>query len=875
VKEVLHSIDREGRLTASHGLLRLEGWICPGDGSHMDTRLRLADSSVFDCESGLPRPDVAAQYPDRPRAAFSGYRLVSYLPPGLQIGTLEYRRPDEAWRPFRTISILVEQSPLLCRLESEFTPAPTADDFYVSGWCFHPQCEIEALSIQFFDHEVALTTGEIRSDVGELYPGLQTARVSGFHGHLPVRAGSGPLTLTATLANGAVIRQLLHAGVSLTDMHVVRARAEVQRARANVLALPSPAAPAVSIIIPIHNQLEVTLSCLESIARHGAGVTQEILLVDDASDEFTYDCLRQVRGLRIVRNEQNLGFVRSCNRGAHEVRGEYLVLLNNDTEVTAGWLEALLATFARRPDVGLAGAKLVYPDGTLQEAGAILWSDGSAWNYGRGQDPDRPEFNYLRETDYCSGACIMLPAPFWRELGGFDEVFAPAYCEDSDLAMRVRAAGKKVYYQPAAVVVHHEGTSNGTDVGSGLKSHQVTNSRKLFDRWEKILASEHRPNGLDVFRARERSLRRRVILFIDHYLPHYDRDAGSRTIWAYLEFFVDQGFSVKFMGDNFHPHEPYLTEMQQKGIEVLHGPWYAQHWERWLEAAGSQIDYVLLSRAHISPRYLGPIRRTTKAQVLFYGHDLVSRSMEREYATTGNKAVLESAAKWRQMEETVFKDVDVAYYPSDDEVRYLAEHYPSLVARVLPPYVYKEPPKNGFAHSFEHRSGLLFVGGFNHPPNSDAMLWFHRTVWTVIRRRFPDLHLTIAGSNPPDEILALADDRVSVTGYVSEEKLNSLYASHRLAVIPLRFGGGVKGKIVEALWHGLPVLTTAVGAEGIPEAGKCLCISSLDEFAGQLEHLLRSPEILTELVAAGGEVIERYYSSEALHDAYSQDIRLS
>ncbi|HVU16367.1 MAG TPA: glycosyltransferase [Candidatus Didemnitutus sp.] len=875
MKEIAHHLDQTGQLRADDGLFRLLGWAMLDDGAAVNIRLRLANDSIFDCRSGLERLDVAAAFPDRDGAATSGFSLTTYLPPGLQIGNLEYRREQGDWRPFRTLSILVGVSPLQCQLESGFAPAPDDAEFFVNGWCFHPQSEITRLTLQFGPHECEPVMCLARPDVAALFPDARTAGLSGFRGHVPVLAGSGPLRLTAHLASGEWVRHELHPGVTLPDHAAARARFDAAFARASLLDVPGPENPAVSIVIPIHNQIELTLACLESLTRCPAGAEYEVIIVDDASAAMTRDCLGAIRGARIVSQEQNQGFLRSCNRGAAAARGEFVVLLNNDTEVSGGWLKAMLDTFAQRPAAGLVGAKLVYPDGTLQEAGGILWADGSAWNYGRGQDAARPEFNYVRETDYCSGACIMLPAELWRQLGGFDEHFAPAYCEDSDLAMRVRAAGKKVYYQPAAVITHHEGRSNGTDVGSGLKKYQVLNSEKLRARWASVLAAEHRPNGVDVFRARERSFKRKVILFIDHYLPHYDRDAGSRTIWAYLQFFVDQDFSVKFMGDNFHPHEPYLTEMQQKGIEVLHGPWYAEHWERWLEEAGSQIDYVLLSRAHISPRYIGPIRRTTRAQVLFYGHDLVSRSMEREFAMTGNQAVLESAAKWRAMEENVFKEVDVAYYPSDDEVRYLAEHYPSLVARVLPPYVYKEPPKNGFSHSVAQRGGLLFVGGFNHPPNADAMLWFHRTAWPVIRRNFPALRLTIAGSNPPSEILDLADAQVTVTGYVTEEELNQLYASHLLAVIPLRFGGGVKGKIVEALWHGLPVLTTAVGAEGIPDAASCLCISTLDDFADNLQRLLRSPDTLAEMVAAGGDVIARHYSSEALHDAYSQDICLS
>ena len=178
------------------------------------------------------------------------------------------------------------------------------------------------------------------------------------------------------------------------------------------------------------------------------------------------EALADVTGLRIVTNDENLGFLRSCNRAAAQARGRYLVLLNNDTLVLPGWLDALLQTAKDGEDVGAVGAKLIYPNGLLQEAGGIVWQDGSAWNWGRGEDPEDPRFQYVRQVDYCSAACLLVPKALFDELGGFDDRYAPAYYEDTDLCFAIRARGKRVLYQPAAQVVHFEGVSHGTDESS-------------------------------------------------------------------------------------------------------------------------------------------------------------------------------------------------------------------------------------------------------------------------------------------------------------------------------------------------------------------------------------------------------------------------
>lgn len=262
-----------------------------------------------------------------------------------------------------------------------------------------------------------------------------------------------------------------------------------------VLAFESAKKPLVTIIIPAHNQWDYTYSCLYSVLRNTGDVPYDVIVVDDRSEDETKNILTHVRGLRLMRNEQRLGFLRACNKAAQEAAGKYILFLNNDTNVQKGWLGSLLETMESDDSIGLAGARLLYPDGSLQDAGGILWNDGSGWLYGRRDDSERPQYNCLREVDYLTGACIMIPGDLWREIGGFDERYAPAYYEDADLALEVRKRGFKVMYQPRAAVVHFEGATCGTDECSGIKQYQRINREKFFRKWETVLKNEYPEPG--------------------------------------------------------------------------------------------------------------------------------------------------------------------------------------------------------------------------------------------------------------------------------------------------------------------------------------------------------------------------------------------
>lgn len=572
------------------------------------------------------------------------------------------------------------------------------------------------------------------------------------------------------------------------------------------------AAPAVSLIIPVRDGWNRTHACIRSIVAAEPDLDYEIILADDASGDDTRFATRWVEGLSIVRSDRQQGLRAAAVSAAARARGGHLCFLLGGPQVQAGSVGAMHSLLRRRQDAGLVGAKVVLPDGRLGEAGSTVHADGRVEPRGLHGDPLAPEFSWVRECDAFAGTAVMVPAPVWNRLGGFHDDYATISAALVDFAFRVREAGLRTLLQPSAVIVRIDAADGIAAEPTDAGSDGARDRARFVAAWARCA----RPGAAPGRSRAGRSGDRNTVVVIDHHVPTPDRDAGSRTVFQYLRLAVDMGHDVKFLPADFDHDPGYRGLLEQEGIEILAGERMERGWRGWFREHEREIHAVLFCRPEATERFLDEvIRSCPRARRAYYGHDLHWIREERAYALTGDPAAARRAEDWKRRECRVIERMHCNLSISSEESRIVAGLLPNIDHVVFPVFYWDDlaslRPEDGA------RSGFLFVGGFAHRPNVDGLEWFLDEVWPLVRSRLPSATLHVAGSNAPREILERRDPGLTLHGFVDDRRLAELYRSSRVAVVPLRYGAGVKGKTVEAMRNGLPVVSTAIGIEGLPD----------------------------------------------------------
>ena len=687
-----------------------------------------------------------------------------------------------------------------------------------------------------------------------------------FYGYAFLQATRDSVQQVADHPHNAVAVHPVHTGVSETGEAALISKQVVpvdtrHPISPSTMELQCPESPEVSVVIPVYGNCHLTLHCLKSLTAITDERPFEVIVVDDASPDESGEVLSAIPGVRYLRNESNLGFLHSCNRGAAEARGHYLLLLNNDTLVQDGAIDALATTFDLHTDAGLVGAKLYFNDGSLQEAGGIVFSDGSALNYGRDDDPRKPEYNYVRDTDYCSGAAIMLPLPLWHELGGFDEYYVRAYYEDTDLAFRVREAGYRVLYQPFAKIIHSEGATSGTDLSQGEKRYQAENRHRFLKRWRKTLENCHLAPNSPADLAKNRDAKARALI-LDWAIPMPDHDSGSVDTFNLVRMLARLGIRTVFASHRDLDYwGTYTDDLQQLGVETLYAP-YCNSLESYLKQAGKGIDYVLVHRVGVFKECASLLRtHCPNARLVFHTVDLHHIREARQAETEDSEKLRKQAKITKKTELRLARKADAIVVVSDHEKKLLKEAVDGTPVFHMP--LIREIPRAGRT-SFGKRHGIAFIGNYLHEPNLDAVRHFVHEIWPAFHAAVPSAELILGGAQMPAEVEQLQEtEGVRTIGYI--EDLASLFDQIRLTVAPLRYGAGAKGKVVSSLCHGVPVVASPVAAEGmsLKDGRDILMARDKAEWAKHLEAAYCDEAVWRKLRKGGLAAMRKSHTLEA------------
>lgn len=620
-----------------------------------------------------------------------------------------------------------------------------------------------------------------------------------------------------------------------------------------------------SIIIPVFNKAEFTWQCLGSLLKEIDFSQVEILVVDNASTDNTEEVLARFDNyVRVIANERNAGFVDACNQGAAAAKGKYLAFLNNDTTVLPGWLDYLVETIEGNPSAGAVGSMLLYPDGSIQEAGGIVWENGEAHHYGWRDSPDDRRFNFAREVDYCSAASLIVKQELFQRLGGFDRRFAPAYYEDVDLCFGVRSLGFKVIYQPMSRLVHFEGVTAGTDTATGFKRFQSINREKFVEKWRAVLEREHLKQDLrQLAAASERNRERMVVVVFDERVPSPDRDAGSLRMFLILKTLA-AWCHVIFVPFNRPQGPDYESALWQEGIETAD----AVDYRRLLK--NKNVKAAIVSRPSMGSVFIHRIRRVNpKIAIVFDMVDTHFVRFQREYEISGEAAALSEARRYRKLERTLAQASDLVWCASPEDKQVMASEATNTMIEVVP--TIHELRDRGKA--FADRQDLLFIGNLAHRPNDDAVLFFMREVYPLVRQSLPNIRLDIVGDNPSAAINAYNSDEVRIRGYIPD--VEPYLRSARVFIAPLRFGAGIKGKVGEAMAYGIPVVTTSIGAEGfgLTRGLDVMIGDDPASFATAIQQLYSQEELWQRVADNGRRRIEEHFTPEVIAETINNSIR--
>ena len=585
-------------------------------------------------------------------------------------------------------------------------------------------------------------------------------------------------------------------------------------------------------------------ACFASLHRHiRLETSHEIVVVLNGAATDVARIVEETPGIRVVHSGRNVGFAGGCHLGARAASGEYLVFLNDDTIIEPRWLEALIETADAHPNAAAVGSQILYPDGSLQEAGSVIFSDGSTTAVGRLAGLHPATFDFLRRVDYCSACSLLVRRTVWDEVGGFHEEYFPAYYEDTDLCLTAAARGYTVLYDPRSRVRHVESASSSP----GDKVFLLLRSREEFHRrWTDALPDFESARPLcsaTIARAiwRARGLPPRVLVVDDRLTPPALGSGIGRLRDLITALAPSHAVTFSPTDPSFDVDSDWL---RAQGVGLVEC-----RLEDYLSRPEVLFDVAILSRPNNFEQWAGVIRRhQPQAAVVYDAEALYWRRLERQArlaADVERQATLRNEfRRFAAIERGIARAADAVVAVSPCEARWFRRHRPRDGVFCAPPI-----RATGIRPSpgFDTRRDLLLVAGWlggADSPNRDGLQWFLDEVAPRIRLRLPDVRLKVTGEAFQAGEAAIGSGLVDFAGIVPD--LGPLYDAARVVVAPVRYGAGVKIKVIEAIEHGVPVVTTSVGIEGIRGGERAAAVADNPErFAHAVVALAVDPAAWT------------------------------
>jgi O-antigen biosynthesis protein len=645
--------------------------------------------------------------------------------------------------------------------------------------------------------------------------------------------------------------------------------------------------PQISFLIYIRYNHIHAYNCLLSIKKHiESKFPIEVIIINDGeiSDKKLARFLSQVSGVQIITPEPRQGYLQAFNLAAANAQGKYFCFLDQDCQLSDRALPNILEMIAHGNSnsgkIGIVGSKLTFENSELHNAGGVIWQDGSVWQYGYCDFRGEPEYNYVRAIDFCPVIGSLVDAQLFQAVNGFSEDYDSPLYAAADFGLASQDKGYQIIYQPKSEVIYRQDPkpkkqnhSENPDENPITNSHSNPNAnenlniqdiKKLEHKWHNQLLSKYladQPENREVAPRRLRS--KPTILIIDTLVPAYDKESGSYRLFNIIKILQQLGYHIIFLPDYGHEQEPYTSELESMGIEVLYFTHKQSDWQERLERRLDVIDLAWVCRPELCAKYFPILQKRPAIKALYDTIDLHFLRLKRQWEVSTHKTP-QQAEEWQEMqvmEVTAAQAADLTIVVTDVEKRIL-EELNVTNAQVIPNIhqIYDRPvPK------FSDRVHILFIGGYYHTPNIDAAIWLCQEIMPLIWAKHPEINLTLLGSNPSPKVRALKSDRVSVPGYIKD--VEPYFLNHRVFVAPLRFGAGMKGKIGHSLSYGLPTVTTTIGAEGIGlSSGFDAMIGDHAETFAEYVLQLYTDETLWSHISHNAIKAVKQYSPEAVKD---------